>query len=225
MILDFLLLATTCAASVHPATLAALVSTESRFDPYAINVNADVRAARFDNAAEAAKEAQRLIDAGYSVDLGLGQINSKNLDSLGMSVEDAFNPCLNLQTSAHILSSNFVQAVKRSGDSQRALADALSAYNSGNFQRGYANGYVERVNAQHEKLKNNNFTVPAIEALPTAAASASASAAPGALPPVRLGGHATDQAPPDPTSTDIFRRGAARDVFRRNDDRFSFSSE
>ncbi len=39
----------------------------------------------------------------------------------------------------------YARAVKRYGYGQRALLAAVSAYNTGNFQAGFKNGYVARV--------------------------------------------------------------------------------
>lgn len=44
-----------------------------------------------------------MISAGRRVDLGLAQINSKNLGWLGLSVEAAFDSCQNLAAAARVL--------------------------------------------------------------------------------------------------------------------------
>ena len=120
-------LAATCAPSVAPETLAAVARAESGFDTLAINVNGPgggrVRPA---TATEAAARARALIAAGRSVDLGLMQVNSRNLGWLGLSVEDAFDPCRSVAAGARVLT-------------------AFSGYNTGSPSRGFANGYVARV--------------------------------------------------------------------------------
>src|SRR3546814_12879796 len=84
---------------------------------------------------------------GYNIDLGLGQINSANLGWLGLSVENAFEPCSNLAAAARVLATNY-QAVARLAPSRdHAIATALSMYNTGDRQRGFRNGYVARVYA------------------------------------------------------------------------------
>src|SRR3569623_1095991 len=96
-------LALQCAPAVAPTTLAAIARAESGFDHLAIGVNgAHARRLHPASAESAAFMARRLIADGESVDLGLAQINSRNLAWLGLSVEDAFAPCANLAASARV---------------------------------------------------------------------------------------------------------------------------
>jgi type IV secretion system protein VirB1 len=134
-----------CAANVAPATLEAVITVESGGDPLAINVNG-VREQPGPpaSAAEAAKIAEGYILRGYSVDLGLMQVNSRNLAALGMTIERVLDPCANIQAGATILTADYVQAARSRGEGQSALQAALSAYNTGSFYRGFANGYVAR---------------------------------------------------------------------------------
>jgi type IV secretion system protein VirB1 len=144
--IDFLALALACAPWVAPETLSAIVKTESGFQPLAIGINGGARLVHQPrNTPEAVVTARWLIDHGYNIDLGLGQINVANLSRLGMTVEDAFDPCRNLAGAASILHSNYIQAKRRHAGEQQALHAALSAYNTGSFERGFANGYVQRV--------------------------------------------------------------------------------
>lgn len=139
-------LAARCAPTVAVETLLSVAKVESGFNPLAIGVNGQpaitVRAA---NRREAVEEASELIAAGRSVDLGLGQINSRNLDWLGLSVEAAFDPCLNLAASARVLAGGYARGAGRRRGEQPALLTALSYYNTGNPDRGFRNGYVARV--------------------------------------------------------------------------------
>ncbi len=159
-------LAQQCAPSVAPETLVSVVHAESRFDTLAIGVNArGVRAQVPGSPAEAALVARALIAKGYNIDLGLGQINSANLQRLGLSVEDAFDPCRNLAAAARVLTSNFLTAARTQGMPDRALSVALSMYNTGSQARGFGNGYVARVYA------SSAVVIPAIRELaPTAPA-------------------------------------------------------
>jgi type IV secretion system protein VirB1 len=70
------------------------------------------------------------------------QVNSRNLATLGVTVEQVFDPCTNIRSGATILTANYAQAVRTRGEGQPALKAALSAYNTGDFYRGFANGYV-----------------------------------------------------------------------------------
>ncbi|MGW8205315.1 lytic transglycosylase domain-containing protein (plasmid) [Sphingomonas bisphenolicum] len=160
-------LAQQCAPSVAPETLVSVVHAESKFDTLAIGVNArGVRPEIPATPAAAARIARSLIAKGYNIDLGLGQINSANLRWLGLSVEDTFDPCRNLAAAARVLSSNFLDAARTQGSSDRAISVALSMYNTGNQARGFGNGYVARVYASSAVI------IPAIRGLaPTGAAS------------------------------------------------------
>lgn len=134
-----------CAPNVAPVTLQAIARVESRDNPLALNVNGmrmQPPAAR--GAREAARIAARYIAHGYSVDLGLMQVNSLNLAALGITVAQALDPCTNIRAGAAVLTADYVAAVRTLGSGQPALRAALSAYNTGDFYRGFANGYVAR---------------------------------------------------------------------------------
>lgn len=138
-------LAATCAPNVAPATLLAIARVESGLDPLALGVNGSPpQARRPRDAHEAAQFAHALIRAGRNVDLGLAQINARNLPGLGLSVADAFDPCTNLRASARILAAGY-HAAPPSPSAQVRLRVALSVYNTGHIQRGFANGYVAKV--------------------------------------------------------------------------------
>lgn len=160
MILDIatvVALAHQCAPSVAAETLVSVVHTESHFNPYAIGINAKgVAAPDPANRASAAAAARTLIARGYNIDLGLGQINSANLKWLGLSVEDAFDPCRNLAAAARVLSGNYLSVVRSSPTTEAAIATAVSMYNTGSRSRGFGNGYVGRVYA------SSTVVVPAI---------------------------------------------------------------
>jgi type IV secretion system protein VirB1 len=136
--------ASQCAPSVAPETVLAIVQTESSGDPFALNVNGGRQPARQGNTADAAATAQRFVAAGYSVDLGLGQINSRNMRWLGLTWETVFDPCTNVAALARVLTTNY-NAVKAGRDPQTALRVALSMYNTGSQTRGFRNGYVAKV--------------------------------------------------------------------------------
>lgn len=151
MILDIaavLSLAAQCAPGVAPETLLAISRVESGLDPLQIGVNGDgPRPGPARSAGEASRIANRLLQAGANLDLGLAQINSANLPRLGLSVEAAFDPCRNLQASADILAQAYAVELHDPEDAQPALRRALSIYNTGDPARGFRNGYVARVAA------------------------------------------------------------------------------
>ncbi len=166
---DFGEMAGRCAPDVHPATLAAVVSAESGFNPLAIGVNGpDAPRVRASTLAEAIEAAEKLLEDGRSIDLGLGQINSANLTRLGLTVRSAFDPCENLRAAAVVLVENFDRHRAKAADEQAALTAALSTYNTGSPTRGVSNGYVARV-----REKADAYRVPALaEALPSGPAAA-----------------------------------------------------
>lgn len=138
-----------CAPSINIHTLASVVRQESRFNMYAININGSKPLKRMPtNAAEAVATARRLLDAGYKIDVGLGQISSGNFGWLGLSLSQLFEPCANLAASARVLSACYQRAVAAQGEGQLALRSALSCYNTGSLSKGFKNGYVRAVVAQ-----------------------------------------------------------------------------
>jgi type IV secretion system protein VirB1 len=142
----FLALARTCAPQVAPTTLLAVARAESGLDPLAIGVNGPGRGSlRPRSRDEAVAAARKLMAQGRDLDLGLGQINVRNLRPLGLSVEAAFDPCRNLQAAGTVLAAGYRRGVAEAGPGQRALRIAFSVYNTGHIARGFANGYVARV--------------------------------------------------------------------------------
>jgi type IV secretion system protein VirB1 len=135
-----------CAANVAPATLKAIIEVESRGDSLLLQVNGLAAQPRHaTDANEAAELARRYITQGYSVDLGLMQVNSRNLAALGYTIEQVLgDPCVNIRAGAAVLTADYEAAMRTHGDGQAALQAALSAYNTGDFYRGFANGYVAR---------------------------------------------------------------------------------
>ncbi len=134
-----------CAPFVAPTTMMSIVQVESSGNPWAIGVNSGHRFRAASNYDEAVSEAKRLIVAGANIDMGLTQVNSKTMRNLGLSVEQVFDPCTNVYAGATVLTRNYVNASKNIGNDQAALQAALSAYNTGNYHKGFKNGYVNKV--------------------------------------------------------------------------------
>nr|WP_015062353.1 lytic transglycosylase domain-containing protein [Acetobacter pasteurianus]AFK89003.1 Peptidoglycan hydrolase VirB1, involved in T-DNA transfer [Acetobacter pasteurianus] len=131
----FAQIATSCAPGDSPQTLSAIASVESGFNTLIINDNDAVKQYKPASIEEAVSIASGLISRGHSIDLGLMQINSKNLPSLHLSVEDAFDACHSIHAGAKILRDNY----------QMALKTAFSRYNTGDEKKGFANGYVHKI--------------------------------------------------------------------------------
>lgn len=122
----FLQLAGTCGQGIAPQTLAGIVKTESGFNTLAINVNGPGGGAvrGIASKAQAIARARALIAAGRNIDAGVAQINSRNWEWLGLTVETVFEPCRNIRAQAFMLQS-------------------YSRYNTGHPTRGL--GYAARV--------------------------------------------------------------------------------
>lgn len=177
-----------CAPAVSPVTIEAVVQVESRSDPLALHVNRlAVQPPPAGDIDEATRTAETFIAHGYSVDLGLMQVNSRNLPALGLTVAQVLEPCANIKAGGAILAANYRQAAQTLGEGQVALQAALSAYNTGDFARGFANGYVAR------------YYGPAVPALASPALPAG----------VPLSPH-----PPDPYTADtqVYAREYAKEI-------------
>lgn len=173
-----LALATQCAPAVAPETLLSVVQVESRFDPLAIGVNGAPRIlVKPTSVDEAVAKAAALIKAGRSIDLGLAQINSKNLSWLGLSLAEVFEPCTNLRAAARILQDGYGRSNAAQVGEQAALKTALSYYNTGHPARGFRNGYVAKVASAAERI------VPAIGGAGPASLLESLPSPPPEIPP------------------------------------------
>lgn len=200
-------LASQCAPTVAPATVMAIVQTESSRDLFALNVNGGRQPARQTTAAAAVATAQRHVAAGYSVDLGLGQINSRNMSWLGLTWDTVFDPCTNVAALGRVLTANYNSAIT-GRDPQSALRVALSMYNTGSQTRGFRNGYVARV-VGNAGVATTTGSFP--DALPVTASAAPASidrsqtlaAQASATPPP-----ASQARPAPPPKWNVFERAA-----------------
>jgi type IV secretion system protein VirB1 len=204
-------LAAQCAPGVAPSTIAAVVHTESKGYQFALNVNGVARQpARPTDAVDAARVARSYIAQGYSVDIGLGQINSNNMSALALTWDSVFDPCINIGAAGKVLAGNYRQ-VRDGRMPQEALRVALSMYNTGSRTRGFRNGYVGRV------LNNAGVSdgiAPAAYAPPAPPSSADAADRPPANMLAELVAENLAQAmparaaPPPPPAWDVFSRAA-----------------
>ena len=155
---QFTSLARRCAPNIAPDTLQAIISQESAFHPYDISVNYPHRSARRLGYPEAAFElvsqprtklqaihwTRWFIDHGYTVSVGLMQVNIEQAQGLGLHPAALFDPCVNLHAGAQILQQNFAGR-KNNLD---GLAEAFSLYNSGSVHNGLQNSYAAGVIAK-----------------------------------------------------------------------------
>ena len=151
-----------CALNVAPSTMMAIIKTESRNNPLAIGINKGYRLKYQPKTPEQAKEWVTYLEKNnYNFDVGLAQINIKNIHKYGYKASDAIDPCLNLKMASDILRKNYKGALASSSNSSDALKKAISAYNTGNYQAGFRNGYVQKVYA-NANVKSNNISIPPI---------------------------------------------------------------
>jgi type IV secretion system protein VirB1 len=149
-------LLTQCVPSVHPSTMGAIIRTESRGNAYALSDDGPshlpwrvrktmLRSFNPGSLEEAVRITNGLISDGHIVGLGLAQVNSRNLAKLGLTVEQALDPCTNLNAGGQILTNFYLRAFQKYGNAEKALIAAISAYNTGSFVAGIENGYVGKV--------------------------------------------------------------------------------
>ncbi|MBN3753602.1 lytic transglycosylase domain-containing protein [Paraburkholderia sp. Tr-20389] len=160
----FTQLARSCAANVDVVTLAALVRTESGFNPFAIGVVGGHLDRQPASLAEALATVRALEARGFSYSIGLAQVNNRNFAKYGETAASLFEPCRNLRAAAAILTDCFARSSAARGDPQSALRAALSCYYSGNFTTGFRAGYVGKVvmNARINAIRGSVEAIPVV---------------------------------------------------------------
>jgi len=134
-----------CAPYVHVTTAHALITVESSFNPYAIGVVDGVLERQPHTRGEAIAMARALRAAGWNFSAGLAQINVRNWEHTGLTVETVFDACANLRAMQRILRECYARAAAQAPDDQARLRATLSCYYTGNFVDGIRDGYVDRV--------------------------------------------------------------------------------
>jgi len=135
-----------CAPQVSSNTMLAIIKTESKGNPLAIGLNKGKRLGyQAKNLDQAVNWVEYLDKHGYDFDVGLAQINVRNIRKYGYKAKDMLDPCKNLYVANLILSKNYTNALVKSNNPKQALLKAISAYNTGNYQYGFNNGYVQKV--------------------------------------------------------------------------------
>lgn len=151
---SFVDLAQHCAPQITVETLAAVVSIESNFQPFAIRINSDHPLADQPRTrSEAIETATILVAEGLDVDLGLGGVSSGDLNRLGLSVTDTFDFCLNLKATATLLD-GYYQVALRTGATEKDAQGAMlrSYYGRGDASVGEIVGYDSKVMAERDRL-------------------------------------------------------------------------
>ena len=131
-------IATACAPAVDPHMVLAIGQHESGLDPLTIHDNNTGKSL---HGGGVLATAQQLIAVGHSLDLGLMQINDRNLKILDLTLADAFDPCKSVAAAARLLA-------------------LFSRYATGSPTRGIASGYASHVVALMEGAKKGVSVAP-----------------------------------------------------------------
>ena len=131
----------------HRSVMTAIVKVESGGNPWAININK--KGVKLLTQPKTKEEAINWInwfnDRNYNIDIGIAQVNIKNIKKMGYTPTDFLDPCLNLKVASMILLDNYKGSLKYTNDQNDAVKLAISAYNTGNYKSGFTNGYVQKV--------------------------------------------------------------------------------
>lgn len=128
-----------CAPKVPPEVLKKIVKHESGGQPLAVGLNSDLlQLKKQPKNQQQAEELIRVLDAaGLSYDVGVGQVNSKNLSRWGIDPVSALDVCHNLELAQKV----YVDCAGR----YNAISEILSCYNTNDPLKGVKNGYVSKV--------------------------------------------------------------------------------
>jgi type IV secretion system protein VirB1 len=211
----FLDLAQQCAPQIATETLAAVVSIESGFRPFAIRINSDHPLAdQPKTRSEAIETAAILIAEGHDVDLGLGGLNSGDLGRLGLSVSDTFDFCLNLKTSASLLDGYYSVALQGGATPEQAETVMLRSYDGhGGASVGEIVGYDSQVLAERKRLTGRLETLEVAEEKATEPSRHERAGEGGASSPDTIRAEqAQERAQPPAPQWDVFNPGRQSSV-------------
>lgn len=142
-----------CSNMVAPKTMLAIIKTESNGNYLAINLNKGKKLLfQPKNYYQARLWVQYLEQHGYDFDVGLAQINIKNIHKYGLMAHEALDPCKNLNIAQKILQDNYKIAKSNSQSTNDALFKTIVAYNSGNFKYNISNKYLLKFLINYQKL-------------------------------------------------------------------------
>jgi hypothetical protein len=152
-------LAARCAPNAAVDTLDAVALTESALHPYALSLNYPATVAAYNGLhnqevyltrqpatlPEAIHWTRWFHSRGYTVSIGLMQINSENAAKYGVTVRQLFDPCTNVAIGARLLGEIYSTIPHSEKPDVNALFSTFSLYNSGSFTTGLKNGYASTV--------------------------------------------------------------------------------
>jgi type IV secretion system protein VirB1 len=163
---DIIRLQSTCLPTAPLSTLRAVIQVESSGNPNAMQIDFPKTLIKRWGLTEGAlrlkrqpinqREALNWLAYFQSydifVDLGLMQVSTAEAKRRGISPASLLEPCTNLQVGWQVLEDAYQIEKKTYGPGQEALQHAISRYNTGDPQRGIANGYLARVLAAVRRL-------------------------------------------------------------------------
>jgi Transglycosylase SLT domain len=152
-------LAARCAPSAAVDTLQAVALTESALHPFALSLNYPATVAAYnglhnqevylsrqpETLAQAIHWTRWFHSHGYTVSIGLMQINSENAARYGVTVRQLFDPCTNVAIGARMLGEIYSTTQHSTKPDTNSLMFTFSAYNSGSYTTGLKNGYAATV--------------------------------------------------------------------------------
>lgn len=154
--------------NAHPNTMKAIIKTESGGNPFALNLNGKKNGKRIKlakqpkNIEQAKAWATFLEQNNYNFDVGVAQVNIRNIHKYGYTAAEALDLCVNLKMASFILKKNYHQALYKSTNQQDAVKMAISAYNTGNYRNGFYNGYVSKVLTNSKKVQIAQLQQPTV---------------------------------------------------------------
>jgi len=158
MIFDLALMVKHCAYKVSVNTMLAIIKTESGGNPLAININGRVKLKyQAHSLSQATQWVDYLEGHNYNFDIGLMQVNIKNVHKYGFHASDMLDSCRNLLIGSKILHKNYINVLAITPNKSDALYKAISAYNTGNYHAGMDNGYVMKV--VHNALMSSSYLI------------------------------------------------------------------
>lgn len=149
---SFMMLVAACAPAIHPTMLSAIVMQKSQSHIYTIGLN-DSHELSYQPLMfkEVAATAEQLKKDGHSFDINLGQINVNNLEWVGGSLFNLFDPCKSLKATQAILTYCYKQAVTKYNFEKIVLQAALSYYNTINFNSSFSTTSLQKVSSHTGK--------------------------------------------------------------------------
>jgi type IV secretion system protein VirB1 len=162
-------LAARCAPNAAVDTLEAVALTESALHPYALSLNYPWTVAAYNGLhnqevyltrqpatlTEAIHWTRWFHSRGYTVSIGLMQINSENAAKYGVTVHQLFDPCTNVAIGARLLGDIYSTTPHSSNPDLNALISTFSVYNSGTYTTGLKNGYASTVMSNAHRRAGN----------------------------------------------------------------------